>query len=134
MEGDVIDRHHVEPQVQLYVPKEGSVPIPLKYIDVTRTTHANLDVLQEKRIDDYWIVEVDRNLSHSWRGFTKFTLLNEKHPKGFLWSGERLTKVQATTRLDHLRPEIWSGMSNAAQKSRRRNGLLKSQSSIMPEN
>ena len=77
---------------------------------------------------------VPRHLSHSWRGFTKFTLLNEKHPRGFLWSGERLTKIQTTTRLDHLWPEIWSGMSNAAQKSRRRNGLLKSQSSIMPEN
>ena len=83
MEGAFIYHHHGEPQVQLYVPQEESVPIPLKYIDVTRTTHANLDVLQEKRIDDYWIVEVDRNLSHSWRGFTKFTLLNEKPPKRF---------------------------------------------------
>ena len=72
MEGDFIDRHHVEPRVQLYVPKEESFTIPLKYIDVTRTTHANLDMLQEKPIDDYWIVEVDRNLSHSWRGCTKF--------------------------------------------------------------
>ena len=41
------DGHHVEPRVQLYVPKEESFPIPLQYIDVTRTKHTNLDVLQE---------------------------------------------------------------------------------------
>ena len=27
-------------------------PIPLKYLDVTRSTHTDLDVLQDKRIDD----------------------------------------------------------------------------------
>ena len=47
IQGDFICRHHVEPRVQLYVPKEETFPIPLKYIDVTRTTHTNLDVLQE---------------------------------------------------------------------------------------
>ena len=46
--------HHVEPRVKLYSPREESFPIPLKYIDVTRTTHTTLDVKQEKRIDDYW--------------------------------------------------------------------------------
>ena len=35
----------------------------LKYIDVSRTTHANLDVKQEKRIDDYWDVDGSRDLS-----------------------------------------------------------------------
>ena len=45
-----------------------------------------------------------------------FTVLNEKPPDGFLWSRERLTKIQATTRPDHLWPEIWSGMSKAAQQ------------------
>ena len=47
---------------------------------------------------------------------TKFTLLNEKPPLGYMWSGERLRKVQATTRPDDLWPEIWSNMSKAAQK------------------
>ena len=54
MSGSFIFRHHVEPRVKLYSPREESFPIPLKYIDVTRTTHTNLDVKQEKRIDDYW--------------------------------------------------------------------------------
>ena len=47
-------RHLVEPRVKLYSPREETFSIPLKYIDVSRTTHTNLDVMQERRIDDYW--------------------------------------------------------------------------------
>ena len=50
--GDLMYRHHVEPRVKLYMPKEESFPLPLKYIDVTRTTHTSLDVLLEKHVDD----------------------------------------------------------------------------------
>ena len=53
MSGNFIYRHHVEPRVKLYSPRVESFPIPLKYIDVSRTTHTNLDVKQEKRVDDY---------------------------------------------------------------------------------
>ena len=48
--GEFISCHHVEPRVKLYVPREESVPVPLEYIDVTRTTHTSLDVLLEKRL------------------------------------------------------------------------------------
>ena len=34
MSGNFIYRHHVEPKVKLYSPREESFPIPLKYIDV----------------------------------------------------------------------------------------------------
>ena len=44
MSGSFIYRHHVEPRVKFYSPREESFPIPLKYIDVSRTTHTNLDV------------------------------------------------------------------------------------------
>ena len=57
MSGNFKNRHHVEPRVKLYSPREESFPIPLKYIDVSRTTHTNLDVKQEKRIDDYWNID-----------------------------------------------------------------------------
>ena len=40
-----IYRHHVEPRVKLYVPREESFPIPLRYIDVTRETSTTLDVM-----------------------------------------------------------------------------------------
>ena len=55
MSGNFKNRHHVEPSVKIYTPKEESFPIPLTYIDVSRTIHTNLDVMQESRIDDYWI-------------------------------------------------------------------------------
>ena len=47
-----IYRHHVEPRVKHYSPREESFIIPLKYIDVSRTTHTNLDVKKKKRIGD----------------------------------------------------------------------------------
>ena len=81
--GNFIYHHHVEPRVKLYSPREESFPIPLKYIDVTRTTHTNLDVKQEKRIDDYWNI------------FTQFTLLDEKAPDGYTWSGGEIDEKAA---------------------------------------
>ena len=57
MSGSFIYRHHVKPRVKLYSPREESFPIPLKYVDVSRTTRTNLDVMRESRIDDYWNVE-----------------------------------------------------------------------------
>ena len=36
IEGDFINRHHTEPPVHLYVPKEETSPNPLKHIDVTK--------------------------------------------------------------------------------------------------
>ena len=93
MSGNFIYRHHVEPKVKLYSPREESFPIPLKYIDVSRTTHTNLDVKQEKRIDDYWNVDASRDLSDSWTGFTQFSLLEEKPPDGHMWSRGETDKM-----------------------------------------
>ena len=113
--GNFMYRHHVEPRVKLYVPREASYPIPLKYIDVTRTTDTSLDVMLEKNIEDYWNVDGDRELSDTWTGFARFTVLNEKPPDGQTWSGRRLTRKQTTSRPDTLWPEIWKHMSDAAK-------------------
>ena len=69
---EFIYRHHVVPRDKLYMPREESFPIPIKYIDVTRTTHTSLDVLLEKQIDDCWNVDGERELSDAWTGFTRF--------------------------------------------------------------
>ena len=124
MSGNFIYRHHVEPRVKLYSPREESFPIPLKNIDVSRTTHTNLDVTQEKRIDDYWNIDGCRDLSDPWTGFTQFTLLEEKPPDGYMWSGGRLTRKQLTSRPDHLWPELWKSMGKHAKLSK--SGLMKS--------
>ena len=92
MSGNFIFRHHVEPRVKFYSPREESFLVPLKYIDVSRSTHTNLDVKQQSRIDDCWNIDGSRDLSGSWTGFTQFTLSSEKPPDGYMWSGEKLTK------------------------------------------
>ena len=94
-------RHRVEPRVKLYSAREESFPIPLKYIDVTRTTHTNLDVEEEKFIDDCWKIG-SRDLSDPWTGSTQFALLEGKVPDGHVWSGKRLTSKQFSSRQDHL--------------------------------
>ena len=101
MSGKFIYRHHVEPRVKLCSPREDSFPIPLKYIDVSRTTHTNLDV--------------KKNLSDPWTGFTQFTLLEEKPLDGYMWSGRRLTRKQLTSRPDNLWPELWKSMGKHAK-------------------
>ena len=115
MSGSFIYRHHVEPRDKLYSPREESFIIPLKYIDVTRTTHTNLDVKQEKRIDDDWNIDGSRDLSDLWTGFTQLTLLDEKALDGYTWSGERLTRKQLTSRPDHLWSELWKSMGKHAK-------------------
>ena len=108
MSGNFMYRHHVEPRIKLYSLIEESFLFPLTYIDVSRTTHTNLDVKQERRIDDYWNIDGSRDLSDSWTGFTQFTRLEKKPPDGKRRSGERLTRRQVTSRPDHLWPELWT--------------------------
>ena len=98
------------------MPREESFPIPLTCIYVIRSTHTDWDVAQEKRIDDYWNVEENRSLSDSLTGFTRFALLNGKTPEGFMWSGWRLTKIQTTSRPDHIWPDAWMSIGKAAQR------------------
>ena len=119
--GDFIYLHHVEPRVKLYVPTEGSFPIPLKYIDVTRTTDTTLDVMSEKHIEDYWNVDGDRELSDTWTGFTRFTILSDMPPDGYTWSGESLTRKQTTSRPDKVWPEMWKHMSEASKREEKQN-------------
>ena len=107
------------------MPKEETFLVPLKYIDVAKSTHTDLEVVQEKHIDDYWNVDSNRSLSGSWTRLTTFTLLKENPPKGYVWSGERLTKVQMTTRPDHLWPEVRSklGKPLRIEKNKKKNLL-----------
>ena len=81
--------------------------------------HTNLDVKQEKRIDDYSNIDGSRDLSDPWTGFTQFTLLKEKPPDGYMWSGERLTREQITSRPDHLWPGLWTKLRRNAELKER---------------
>ena len=124
MSGNFICRHHVETRVKVYSPREESFLIPLKYIDVSRTSHTNLDVMQERRIDapHRWLLE------HRWaKRFVWFldtfhsvnSISREKLPYGYMWYGERLTRKQPTSRPDHLWPELWTKLGRNAQLKER---------------
>ena len=105
----------MEPRAKLYMPREETFAIPLKCIDVTRTTHTSLDVLLEKNIDDYWNVGGEGELSDAWTGLTRFILLKERPPDGKTWSGRRLTRKQTTSRPDNVWPDMWKHVSDAAK-------------------
>ena len=110
MSGSFIYRHHVEPRVKLYLLREESLPIPLKYIDVTRTTHTNLDVKQEKRIDDSWNMALETCLI---LGQVSHNLLYST--KKLLTDICGLTRKQLTSRPDHLWPGLWKSMGKHAK-------------------
>ena len=112
--GDFIFRHHVEPRVKMYTPKEESCPIPLKHIDVTRTTHTSLDVLLETQIDDHWNVEIEREPSDAWTGFTRFMILDEKPLDGYTWSWRR-----QTSKPDNVWPDMWKHLSDASKRKQK---------------
>ena len=81
----------------MYSPREESFPIPLKYIDVSRTTHTNLDVKQVKRIDDYWNID-GSHLSDLWTGFTQLLYQKKKSPTDICGPGridEKTAYIQA---------------------------------------
>ena len=110
MEGDFIYRHHIAPRVQLHVPQKETFLVPLKYIDVTRATYTNLDVLLERRVDDCWNVDANRGLSDSGKGFIKFILLKEKpHQKNCVVRGEIDKKSIDYLRRPRTFPRVVSG-------------------------
>ena len=97
---------HNEPRNQLYVPKEETVPNPLKNIDVTRSTQNGFVVVQ-KKIVLYCNVESSKHWSDSSKRVTKFSPLIESR-EGYMWSWWTLTQIQTTSRPDHVCPEIWT--------------------------
>ena len=130
--GNYIYRHHVEPRVNLYVPREDSLPIPLRYIEVTRVTSTTLDVMLERRIDDHWNIEGDRELSDSWTGFTRFTLLEEKSPNGCTWCGWRLAKSKQHPG-QITRGQKYGNICQMQLNAEKKSGLSKNRNSTMPE-
>ena len=49
------------------------------------------------------------------RGSHNLLYWKKKSPEGYMWSGERLTRKQLTSRPDHLWPELWKSMGKHAK-------------------
>ena len=114
IQGDFICRHHSEPRVQVYVPKEETFPIPLKCIDVTRSAHTDLDVMQEKRTDDFRNVDSNKHLSRFLERIHKVHSTWKKNlQKVFMWFGRNWQRFR------RLPDQIMCG-----QKFRRKLGKL----------
>ena len=58
-----------------------NIPYSTETHCVTRSTQTNLDVMQEKRIDDYWDLDENRSLSDSWWGCTKIHSIERRTSK-----------------------------------------------------
>ena len=93
------------------MPKEES-SIPLKYIDVTRTTHTHtsLDVLLEKQIEDYQNVDGERELTDACMDRLHKIHLFERKATG------RLTRKPKTSCPNDVWSDMWTHMSDAAKK------------------
>ena len=80
----------------------------------------------KSRIDDYWNVDGGRDLSEPWTGIKQFTILNERPPDGYTWSGEAADKNSSNikTRQECLRQ---------LNEEKNCSGLLTSRSSTMRE-
>ena len=105
--GNYIYRHHFEPRVKLYVPREALFPIPLKYIDVTRTTDTSLDFLAR-----WWRSRTVRYVDR----FHKILFIEWKTTRWVHMVGERLIRKQTTLRPATLWPEIWKDMTDAFKR------------------
>ena len=104
-----------------------------KYIDVTRATETILDVLQEKRIDDDWNVDVDRSLTDSWTGFTKFNRTTN-FPKDICGPGSDLPRFKQLPGLIVCGLKLGLACQKQLRKRKGKNGLQKNQSSTTLEN
>ena len=48
-------RHHVTPRMRLYITNEAACPIPLRFLDVVRSTITNLEDSKYAFVKDVWI-------------------------------------------------------------------------------
>ena len=94
--GSFIYRHHVEPRVKLYSPREESFPIPLKYIDVSRTTHTMITGISMGLETCLLLGQVSLSLL-----YRKKNLQTD-----ICGPGRDITRKQLTSRPDHFWPEL----------------------------
>ena len=128
-----IYRHHVVLRVKLYVLREETFLLPVKYIDVTRTTFTSLDVMGEKNIGDYCNVDEDRELSDAWTGVTRFVLLKERPPEGKTWSGGRRKRKQTISRPDDVARDVEISCPMQRKREQNKVGSSRNLSSTMPD-
>ena len=94
----------------LYLPKESSFTVSVKYIDVEE---ANKHPFASMMCGT---LAAKRPHSEMWNGSSRFRIHNKRPPKGYSGLGGLLTKTQSTWRLETIWPEVWSSVSHGAHK------------------
>ena len=113
--------------IKLHVPREESFQIPWRHIDVTRARSTTLDVMLESRMDDYWNIEGDRDLSDAWTGFTR-NLQTGMHGPGSGWRRNKQHPGEITSGQK-------SGKYGRRSATQRKTKVgYRNRSSTMPEN
>jgi len=122
--GEVLILHHCVPRTKLFVPTDANCPLPLKYLDVGRRTYTNLESKAENFVADFWTSSGARELSEDWTGKTCLPILRPVLEPGYKWIEGRPTRMQTTTRPDHLWPEIWEQMSKPIRENEIEKGKI----------
>ena len=82
-------------------------------MDVSRTTK---NCISCKKAASMMIgISMDQKICLFLGQVSPSLLLSEKPPEGYIWSGWRSSKRQATSRPDHLWPELWKSMGKHAK-------------------
>ena len=112
-------RIHRKPRHSLFKPEdEESLPVPVQYLDIMRTTETDLLDESESKIDDYWTEAGTRSLSDAWTGRTMFYLRMPIPPQGSKWVRGRLVKIKKnTSRPDNILPEVWRLLSPKTEEA-----------------
>ena len=117
------------------MPTEETFLVPLKYIDVKRSTHTDLDVAQEKRLDYYWNVDEDTSLSDSWDRFHEIHSIERDTSKRIF-----VVREETDKKIKRLHVQIMYGLKRGSQaresrskKRRSRVGKPSNRNLTMPE-
>ena len=131
MSGSFIYRHHVEPRVKPYSPREESFPIPLKYIDVKELLMRIWMLSKRSALMEHWWLS---RLVWSLDGFhTIYSTRRKSSWRIYVVRGE-IDKKQLTSKPDHLWPELWEKMGKMPSWRRSKSGRMKSSILITREN
>ena len=85
-------------------------------IHVGRQSETDLDNLEENSVGALWNTDGHEISLKVGSDFTRFRTLNKRPHQGCSWVDGVLTITQVTSRPETIWPEVWSSMSNCAQK------------------
>ena len=106
-------RHHIEPRSSIARAEKRIISYSTEYFWFHQVNLCGSGDCTKKRIYDYWDVDENRNLSDSWTSFTRFALLNKTPMKRYNQPGRKLTRIQTTSRPDHIWPDALTRIGKA---------------------